>query len=273
MSFARTAWIALVAMALACVAPISAPSAQAASACTPTNGVVVVVDFGGVGGGVQHGCDGSLTTGLDALHAAGFSTTGTHQNPGFICRINGLPTAEKDACNVPSPASAYWSYWNADPGQGWSYSNQGAASYHPKAGSVDGWAFGAGGPPSVSPESYRAQAVVAPPAAPPVTTAPRPATSKAAAPTTARTTSAAPATTTTPPTSADPPTTSSSAIVITSGSSSPTSADRSSVAARPVAEVTHKTSGSVWPLIIGLAIVLALGGSGGWVAWRRRRTG
>ena len=69
-----------------------------------------------------------------------------HDGPGFVCRIKGLPTASADPCIVTPPATRYWSYWHSDPGQsGWSYSQFGAVSYRPKAGSVDAWVYGATG--------------------------------------------------------------------------------------------------------------------------------
>lgn len=65
--------------------------------------------------------------------------------PGFICQLNTLP----NPCNG-APATAYWSYWHASHGGAWSYSSLGAGSYHPAAGSVEGWAFGAGTQPSIT---------------------------------------------------------------------------------------------------------------------------
>ena len=47
-------------------------------------------------------------------------------------------------------------------GRPWQYSNLGAGSYDPAPGSVEGWSFGAGAPPSVAPHRP-----VPPPAAPP----------------------------------------------------------------------------------------------------------
>ena len=66
--------------------------------------------------------------------------------PGFVCTIDKLP----NPCNG-APATAYWSYWHAQPGGKWVYSSTGAGTYHPKPGSVQGWAFGAGKPPGISP--------------------------------------------------------------------------------------------------------------------------
>jgi hypothetical protein len=66
--------------------------------------------------------------------------------PGFVCTIDHLPKR----CNG-APVSAYWSYWHARRHGKWTYSSLGAASYHPKAGWVEGWAFGNGKPPRMSP--------------------------------------------------------------------------------------------------------------------------
>ena len=141
---------ALTALAVAAAGLVGASAAPALAdpgACTPSTGVVVVVDFRPFGGGLERGCDPTPTTGFEAIHSAGFPTVGTqHDGPGFVCRIKGLPTAAADPCIVTPPATRYWSYWHSDPGQsGWSYSQLGAVSYRPKAGSVDAWVYGATG--------------------------------------------------------------------------------------------------------------------------------
>lgn len=129
-----------------------APAAHAAS-CTGSTGVTVTVDFAGLGGGVAVNCAlGDPTTGLTALTGAGYTITGTVRwGLAFVCRINGQPTAAVDACVNTPPATAYWSYWHATPGGTWTYSTVGASSYNPAPGTVEGWAYGAGSPPSVSP--------------------------------------------------------------------------------------------------------------------------
>jgi hypothetical protein len=109
--------------------------------------VTVVVDFTHF----RHGkvwvrCARNPKTGLAALRQAGFSYTFVAHQPGFICTINHRPKP----CNG-APASAYWAYWHAKHHGKWKYSSLGAASYHPKAGQVEGWAFGSGKKPSVSP--------------------------------------------------------------------------------------------------------------------------
>jgi hypothetical protein len=132
--------------------------------CTTTAGVIVVVDFTAWGGNIERGCDATLTTGYDALYAAGFTTADDAQDgPSFICRIDDEPPPSEDACITTPPADAYWSYWHADAGADtWSYSQVGAMDYHPPAGSVDAWTFGAtdingsDGQPTFPPSAVRA---------------------------------------------------------------------------------------------------------------------
>jgi len=135
-------------------AAVVAPTARAAAACS---GVAVVVDYRSLGGGAQTGCaPGDPTSGLAAMRSAGF--TPAFSPSGLVCQINGKP----DPCPRTPPTTAYWSYWHAKPGGSWTYSSLGAGSYDPAPGSVEGWSFGAGQPPSVAP----------PAAAPPPATAP-----------------------------------------------------------------------------------------------------
>lgn len=123
------------------------PRAAHAAACTGTSGVTVVVDLTAFGAGIQVQCAlGDPASGLAALTGAGFTYSFVPRYPGFVCRINGLP----NPCNG-APASAYWSYWHATAGGTWSYSTVGAGSYDPAPGTVEGWAFGAGSAPGISP--------------------------------------------------------------------------------------------------------------------------
>lgn len=126
---------------------VAATPASADGACSGTSGVTVVVDFASLGGGIQTACAvGDPASGLTALTGAGFSYEFVPGIPGFVCRINSLP----NPCNG-APVNAYWSYWHAQPGGSWSYSNVGAGSYDPAPGSVEGWAFGSGQQPGVNP--------------------------------------------------------------------------------------------------------------------------
>jgi hypothetical protein len=137
---------AVVLAATAVVAEASVQSAHAA-ACSGGTGVTEVVDFTALGGGIETACNpGDPTTGLAALTGAGFTYSFVPRFPGFICRINALP----NPCNG-APATAYWSYWHASPGGTWTYSTLGAGSYDPSQGSDEGWAFGDGNPPGISP--------------------------------------------------------------------------------------------------------------------------
>ncbi|MFS8102323.1 hypothetical protein LFM09_34880 [Lentzea alba] len=120
------------------VAPASADDCSA--------GVKVVVDFSAFGGGVKTGCyDGDPGNGLVALDDD-FDFSFVPRQTGFVCRIDLLP----NPCTKPTP-SAYWSYWHATPGGTWTYSTSGAAGYDPAPGSVEGWSFGAGTAPGVTP--------------------------------------------------------------------------------------------------------------------------
>jgi hypothetical protein len=145
---------------------LAVPAAPAAAAaCTDSSGVTVVVDFASLGGGTQTGCtSGDPSSGLAALRATGHTPTRAAQEPGyFLCRIDGKPA--NDPCQRTSPANAYWSYWHGKPGGSWTYSDLGPADYNPAPGTVEGWAFGAGKPPSSPPP--RASAAPSPAASSP----------------------------------------------------------------------------------------------------------
>jgi hypothetical protein len=146
---ARALLAAAVLLAAVLVAGVAGATPAAAAACGTAHrqGVTVVVDFTKFHRGIKVGCDPSRpANGLVALQKAGFSYSFVPRFPGFICRIDKEPAK----CNG-APASAYWSYWHAKPHGKWIYSTLGAASYHPKAGWVEGWAFGNGKPPRISP--------------------------------------------------------------------------------------------------------------------------
>ncbi|HEX9066699.1 MAG TPA: hypothetical protein VF843_16435 [Streptosporangiaceae bacterium] len=109
--------------------------------------VTVVVDFTHFRNGrVWIGCASSPHTGLAALRQAGFTYSFVARHPGFVCTINHRP----NPCNG-APATAYWSYYHARHHGSWRYSTTGAGSYHPRPGQIEGWAFGAGHKPRISP--------------------------------------------------------------------------------------------------------------------------
>jgi hypothetical protein len=173
---AATAVIALIAGATSASLLAGATTDPAAADpigdCSTTVGVIVVVDFSHWGHAAQRGCAAHPTTGFDALVAAGFTPVGdAHDGPAFVCRIDDEPSPSEDPCIDTPPATAYWSYWRAVQGQStWSYSEQGAMSYEPPAGSVEAWTFGPGQPPAFSPGAVIATNVSPPPTT--TTTAP-----------------------------------------------------------------------------------------------------
>lgn len=119
--------------------------AEAAEGC---DGVWVVVDASALEGPVTTRCAaGAPGSGLEALAATGHAVTPVQGQP-FVCQIDGHPDS---TCQRIPPADAYWSYWHAETGGTWTYSTEGAATRTPTPGSVEGWAFGSGDPPSLAP--------------------------------------------------------------------------------------------------------------------------
>ncbi|MGZ3148209.1 hypothetical protein ACVDFE_40775 [Lentzea chajnantorensis] len=249
---------------LALVIAAAVPVPAQAAGC---DGVTVVVDFRGLGGGVQQGCAaGSPGSGVAALAAAGFSYAYASRQQGFVCRINGRPGTDTDRCVTTSPATAYWSYWHASAGGSWSYSNQGAATYVPARGSVEGWAFGAGEQPGIAPPAAPAPQppVQQPPAQQPPAQQP-PAQQPPAPPQVPVTPPAGqPSTTAPPPSSAA--TTSASA----SEPSSSTSAAVTSAAVEEKAQQQDREPGSPLWTVLGVLAIGALVVAGLLVARRRR---
>lgn len=242
------------------------------SACTASSGVLVAVDFSHWRGAVDLGCaSGREADGLDAMHNAGFLTAGDDADgDAFVCRIgvaaqgttSERPTPTEDSCVSTPPASAYWAFWVSDAGQSaWSYSQSGVESYQPPAGSTEGWAFGSGGPPSVTPAQLRAEA-----SQPPTTTAPPKTTVPTLATTSTTLASTVPSTTarrsgrgrrTSSTTAATPTTTRPSRIV--------------AVASRAGIQPPGGSGGTPTGVLVTVAIVAFLVATGAAVTWRRRR--
>lgn len=154
--------VSLTALVLAgaglCATPLSPAQALPAATCSSSNGVSVIVD---TGSSISSRCvAGDPGSGLQALSGAGYSYIFPRTQPGFVCRINGFPSS--DPCVNTPPASAYWSYWHAKPGGGWTYSSLGAASYNPAPGTVEGWSFGSGQPPRMAPPRLPVTATTTP---------------------------------------------------------------------------------------------------------------
>ncbi|MEV4824605.1 hypothetical protein [Micromonospora sp. NPDC049274] len=276
--------------------------------CTTSSGVILAVDFSKWGGPLLRSCGTTPTTGYQLLNQGGWRTTGTqHDGPAFICRIGyaghqggtQYPTAADERCALTPPASAYWSYWHADPGQNsWVYSQLGAMSYKPKRGSVDLWIFGATdiggteGRPRFTPDSVRAHnskptgtAPAAPPPAvpspaqpgggnapgagnPPVVGNPGGGNPPPGLPPPGAPTSAPVIGVPTPSSTVlTPP-----APVVPSASSSATTDGPRILDAAPTATAARQGTGSALPALITVGLLALLALAGGVVGWRRRRT-
>ncbi|MEU6164492.1 hypothetical protein [Streptomyces tanashiensis] len=300
-----TTALGLTVAALATTAAPAGAAPQPMGQCTTSSGAVLAVDFSHWGGPIYRSCGSTPTTGYELLNQGGWRTTGTgHDGPAFICRIGysghqggkQYPTPQQDDCVLTPPASAYWSYWHADPGQNtWTYSQLGAMLYKPRPGSVDLWIFGGTniegteGRPTVTPDQLRAKNTkptggnrpvprdtrTAAPLPPNVDTGPAPDTSPPTEPTPP--TTRAPLATksptpskspspgpskSTPTPSATPPTASGSPSLAASGPKV--------VYAAPAADAAHDT-GSWVPAAATGVLGLLIGAAAMFAAKRRRR--
>jgi hypothetical protein len=280
------------------------------SSCTTTAGVIVVVDFSHWGGNADRVCFAALTTNTtayDALIAEGFTTVGdAHDGSAFVCRITesgtgvAEPSVSEDPCTTTPPATAYWSFWIANAGQGaWNVSPLGVMSLVPQPGSVEYWNFGSDAGeadrPPLPPSAVRATNTT--PTTQPIT--PPPTGASASGGSGSGSGGAAATTPTTPPSngkSARAPTSagghgaraapatstnSSKASTTSPGPSArghspggtPSGRARSSlkiVDVGPASAATSRPSGSPLPLAIGGLLIVALA-FGGIMAVRRRR--
>ncbi|GAB3819991.1 hypothetical protein GCM10028820_24840 [Tessaracoccus terricola] len=109
---------------------------------SPTDGVSVVIDFGDKTPEGQDqviaGCaEGEQVDGFDALANAGFAINEGADGayPGTVCTIDRVPSGGYPECWFVG----YWSYWHAEPGGLWEYSQLGVGNRTPAVGSVEGW--------------------------------------------------------------------------------------------------------------------------------------
>ena len=135
----------------------SAPAASAAT-CATSGGVSVVVDYRELGGGTITACsaDGGGKSAAAVFASVGVDITYATRQPGFVCRINGVPTS--DPCVNTSPSNAYWGLWWADGSKAsWTYSSYGVGSLTVPAGGSVAWSWqqdraaGSSVPPGVAP--------------------------------------------------------------------------------------------------------------------------
>lgn len=257
----------------------------AAAACPAGQGVTVVV-----GSSVSCDANGGGQA-ADNFRDAGHTLTMVDRQPGFVCRVDGVP-ASAGCVNTP-PANAYWGlFWSDGTSGKWVYASQGAGSLSIPAGGWVGFAFQDGEtrtPPGVTPGS----AAPKPAPAPTAKAKPKPTpkatatatTKQASKPATQPTTTPGTQSTsqpTTPPTAQQSPAASPTAATPSAGAapadepqatSTPGSTDEVDTAAAANATDTDDSAGSgPLPLVAGVLVVALIGGMGA-VLWRRKAAG
>jgi hypothetical protein len=166
-------------------------SSEASFAQAGTNRAGVVVQF--PGGDTRTYCvefEGESSTGLELLLRTGLDVKVEVQGLGaMICSIGATGCdypAQTCVCQSYGPDGVYWAYHHLQDDK-WRTSITGASTYKVKAGSVEGWAWGSGGPPPVYTFEQICQVAVPPtntpePPAPPTDT-PEPTNTPAPVPT------------------------------------------------------------------------------------------
>lgn len=261
---------------------VAAAGSAAAAACPAGQGVTVVV-----GSSVSCDANGGGSAG-DNFRDAGHSLTMVDRQPGFVCRVDGVP--EKASCVNTPPADAYWGlFWSDGTSGTWKYASQGAGGLSVPAGGWVGFAFqnsDARTPPGVTPKA--AAPAAKPTAAPTAKPKPKPASKPVAKPTAATPTAraAAPSAsasalaptpgasaspTATPPAATPTPTPSAPATDQPQAASTPDVAETADPANAAKDSDSSDGSGPL-PLVAGL-LVLALVGGMGAVLWRRKAAG
>lgn len=235
-----TSVVAALAGALASVAGVALTAAPASAAsCSSASGVSVVVDFTtapGATGGVQSVCvpNGGGTPADEVITAAGFPLTWPSRQPGFICRVKGVPAS--DPCVNTPPDDAYWGlFWSDGKNGAWTYSEFGVTALEVPDGGYIGlaWQSGTRRVPAQAPTAHQAPAPTSSPEA------------SAGAPTAASTSPGA--TSSTSPTTKQTTNPSSTQVPTAQGPTPSTAPDRSGPAdarggADPMAGATHDPS-------------------------------
>ncbi|SFH75385.1 hypothetical protein SAMN05216561_102120 [Nocardioides psychrotolerans] len=145
---------------MAAAVGVGTPAPAVAAGCSSASGVTVVVDFNQLGGGVASGCiSGGGGQKASALFpSAGHPLTYAQRQPGFVCRVSGVPA--EDPCVNTSAANAYWGLWWTDgKGGDWVYSSLGAASLTIPDGGYVGFSWdesGGDAKPSFTPAPHPA---------------------------------------------------------------------------------------------------------------------
>ncbi|MBE7186829.1 hypothetical protein [Jatrophihabitans endophyticus] len=126
MTFRRLALAGLAAV-LAAGPAFALPGAPARAASKPGYVAIVISGHGSYCVKWKSGITGDTVLNTVA--------TVQYRSDGLILQIDGDPTSGT------ADASHYWSYWHDTSGSRWAYSNYGASSYQPAAGTVEGWSY------------------------------------------------------------------------------------------------------------------------------------
>jgi hypothetical protein len=122
------------AVAVAAAALAGVPIRAHADSASPAQHVAIYV------AGVGTACSTLGANGMADLTSAYDVVVGANPHNGLM----GMVLVIDGVGNANSVQPKYWSYWHWQQGR-WVYSQTGAAGYHPKAGAVEGWAFGSYG--------------------------------------------------------------------------------------------------------------------------------
>lgn len=268
---------ALAVVLLGTAAGVSIGSPAQAAACTTGTGVTVVVDYHQLGGGTSTTC----VPGGGGKYAAsvfGSAGVGMQYAQGFVCRVNGKP--DDDPCTDAPPVNAYWSLWRSSGNGSWAYAQRGVGSLKLAAGDWVAWSWnGSNGQvqPGVNPVGAKAAApepTVRPttrPTSGPGSTGGSKGSGKAS-PSASASASAKASATPSPSTAAQKKAAKAKAQASASASASaPASANASGQVSEDAAKASSESDGGPGGLAwVAIVVLLALGISGGVVAWRRR---
>ncbi len=306
MTWVRPRLAGLVAAALVAAAGlVGISSGPAAAALCSGKGVNVVVDFHGLGGGVQKGCDpnGAGRSGRNVFPAAGFPLTFAARQAGFVCKVKGSPS--NAPCQNTSPANAYWGlYWSNGKSGKWTYSSSGVSGTSVPNGGFLAFSWQNGGsndPPGAAPVNRSsAPATKAPTKSPTKKATPKAPTKKSTKQADAGSTNAPDQTAASKPTkksgaaaegtasakkkakasksasakaraSKSPSASASSSASAVSEPSDDASSDVSSTKQVDSAFAPEDEQGGL-PVWVPVVVIVALAGSAGGAAWWRRRT-
>lgn len=157
----RSLAAAVLVTAAAGLTVLSTAPPAAAAMCSTGAGVSVVVDFKQLGEGIQGTCvaGGGGQRASALFPSAGFPISYVQNEPGFVCRVSGLPTADDEPCVDAPPVTAYWGLWWSDGKTGtWTYSSYGVGTLKIPDGGYVALAWKQGdspaAPPGVAPATH-----------------------------------------------------------------------------------------------------------------------